>query len=232
MGLGRVTMRALLAAVVAAFVSLSASGAQAVTVTLTDGSSTVSSSGTPFAFFVGSVGDFGVNVSFAASASAGNNRILQSTSVASVYHGMTGPGTLTISVEEDFSASTSAGTLFDVTGTAGAIAVGDSVSVSHFIDTGAGFTQIGNPLEFFSQASTMVTSGLASFGSSPFSLKTVIEIVHSSIAQVSNVHTTLTADLTAVTPAPLPAALPLFGAGLVGLGLLGWRKRRRERAAT
>jgi hypothetical protein len=30
----------------------------------------------------------------------------------------------------------------------------------------------------------------------------------------------------AVSAAPLPAALPLFGAALVGLGIFGWRKRR------
>jgi hypothetical protein len=35
------------------------------------------------------------------------------------------------------------------------------------------------------------------------------------------------------TPAtPLPAALPLFATGIVGLGLLGWRRKRKARAAT
>ena len=29
-----------------------------------------------------------------------------------------------------------------------------------------------------------------------------------------------------VDPVPLPAALPLFASGLVGLGLLGWRRKR------
>jgi hypothetical protein len=31
---------------------------------------------------------------------------------------------------------------------------------------------------------------------------------------------------------PLPAALPLFAAGLGGLGLLGWRRKRKARATT
>jgi hypothetical protein len=30
---------------------------------------------------------------------------------------------------------------------------------------------------------------------------------------------------------PLPAALPLFATGIGGLGLLGWRRKRRARAA-
>jgi hypothetical protein len=38
----------------------------------------------------------------------------------------------------------------------------------------------------------------------------------------------LTADL---TPTPVPAALPLFATGLGGLGLLGWRRKRKYTAA-
>ncbi len=30
-----------------------------------------------------------------------------------------------------------------------------------------------------------------------------------------------------ITSAPIPAALPLFGSALAGMGLLGWRKRRK-----
>jgi hypothetical protein len=30
-----------------------------------------------------------------------------------------------------------------------------------------------------------------------------------------------------VTATPLPAALPLFATGLGGLGLLGWRRKRK-----
>jgi hypothetical protein len=33
------------------------------------------------------------------------------------------------------------------------------------------------------------------------------------------------------TPTPLPAALPLFATGIGGLGLLGWRRKRKARAA-
>jgi hypothetical protein len=32
-----------------------------------------------------------------------------------------------------------------------------------------------------------------------------------------------------VSPVPLPPALPLFGAAIVGVGLLGWRKQRQAK---
>jgi len=34
-------------------------------------------------------------------------------------------------------------------------------------------------------------------------------------------------DAVSVSAVPLPAALPLFAGGLGGLGLLGWRRRRK-----
>jgi len=33
-----------------------------------------------------------------------------------------------------------------------------------------------------------------------------------------------------IDPVPLPAALPLFATGLVGLGLLGWRRKKKAAA--
>ena len=33
-------------------------------------------------------------------------------------------------------------------------------------------------------------------------------------------------EITAVSAVPLPAALPLFGTGLAGLSLLGWRRKK------
>jgi hypothetical protein len=37
-------------------------------------------------------------------------------------------------------------------------------------------------------------------------------------------------DSFTITTTPLPAALPLFATGLGGLGLLGWRRRRKAQA--
>jgi hypothetical protein len=33
-------------------------------------------------------------------------------------------------------------------------------------------------------------------------------------------------DITGISPVPLPAALPLFGAGLGLMSFFGWRRRR------
>ena len=38
--------------------------------------------------------------------------------------------------------------------------------------------------------------------------------------------------ITAATATPLPAALPLFATGVGGLGLLGWRRKRKNAAAS
>jgi hypothetical protein len=38
------------------------------------------------------------------------------------------------------------------------------------------------------------------------------------------------ADLASLTATPNPAALPLFVTGLGGLGLLGWRRKRKAQA--
>jgi hypothetical protein len=40
----------------------------------------------------------------------------------------------------------------------------------------------------------------------------------------------LTCELQALITTPLPAALPLFAAGLGAMGLFGWRRKRKLRA--
>ena len=37
--------------------------------------------------------------------------------------------------------------------------------------------------------------------------------------------------LTSVAPIPLPAAFPLFATALAGMGLLGWRRKRKASAS-
>jgi hypothetical protein len=43
--------------------------------------------------------------------------------------------------------------------------------------------------------------------------------------------TTFTANAGTVSAVPLPGAFPLFATGLAGLGLLGWRRKRKDIAA-
>jgi hypothetical protein len=49
-------------------------------------------------------------------------------------------------------------------------------------------------------------------------------------AAVNGLPETLLATSTP-TVVPLPGALPLFAGGLVGLGLLGWRRKKKATAA-
>jgi hypothetical protein len=46
-----------------------------------------------------------------------------------------------------------------------------------------------------------------------------------------NVESGATSFIVATVETPLPAALPLFATGLGGLGLLGWRRKRKAQAA-
>ena len=48
--------------------------------------------------------------------------------------------------------------------------------------------------------------------------------------EASGLSGTITYNFTPVAT-PLPAALPLFATGLGGLGLLGWRRKRKAEAA-
>jgi hypothetical protein len=50
------------------------------------------------------------------------------------------------------------------------------------------------------------------------------------LAPTGNHVATSTITFTSTTATPLPAALPLFATGIGGLGLLGWRRKRKARA--
>jgi hypothetical protein len=46
----------------------------------------------------------------------------------------------------------------------------------------------------------------------------------------TNITASAVSDVDSQTVVPLPAALPLFASGLVGLGLLGWRRKKKAAA--
>jgi hypothetical protein len=89
-------------------------------------------------------------------------------------------------------------------------------------DTTAGY---GGPIGYFGNISAALDSGtvffyggLAPGASTVFALELPASIL--SVTGINNVSTT-----------PIPAALPLFASGLGGLGLLGWRRKRKKAAA-
>jgi hypothetical protein len=74
---------------------------------------------------------------------------------------------------------------------------------------------------FSDTADLLIASLAASFS--------MIEIFDITIGAGATVSFTATMELTPA-PAPLPAALPLFATGVGGLGLLGWRRKRKAQA--
>jgi hypothetical protein len=65
---------------------------------------------------------------------------------------------------------------------------------------------------------------------SPFTIIVRIDITLGAGASVDLVSALQDVRPTDLTPTPLPAALPLFATGIGGLGLLGWRRKRKAQA--
>jgi hypothetical protein len=60
---------------------------------------------------------------------------------------------------------------------------------------------------------------------------TFTDVVTGTVGGNASTQTFVTTESVAITPTPLPAALPLFATGLGALGLLGWRRKRKNAAA-
>jgi hypothetical protein len=101
----------------------------------------------------------------------------------------------------------------------------DFTNVTTCTDLGSAVTNSGGfvsgPPVTFSMAGTFQI--LASFAGDP-----TAGLAASSATEDSTATLTV---LPAPVATPLPAALPLFAAGLGGFGFLGWRRKRKARAA-
>jgi hypothetical protein len=93
--------------------------------------------------------------------------------------------------------------------------------------TSSGFVQLGNNINFGSGFNTITLPTFIDLGTSDF-FRIINGGSGNSGGQISGVSITqVTPQVTAV---PIPAALPLFAAGLGVLGLLGQRKKRKTTA--
>jgi len=96
-------------------------------------------------------------------------------------------------------------------------------NVLSFAGSVTGATLTSNPIVNVDNSNFSDTEGLliASLAA-PF---TMSEVFHITLGPSATLTFTATTELTPATP--LPAALPLFATGIGGLGLLGWRRKRR-----
>jgi hypothetical protein len=132
-----------------------------------------------------------------------------------------GPGTLRVFVTSQH--NTDVGSSWTSTFTSNALPAGWQVIEQTFIDPGDGlFTTPGNPLGVgvFGTIGTSVAAAIAASGNmySVTHLYTIIATSAGSALSTINLQT------------PLPGALPLFAAGLLGLWALG-RRRKAEKVA-
>jgi hypothetical protein len=174
--------------------------------------------------YAGTVGNFTINFTSGTtkpSIGSGDEPILDVLSFnATSFSG----GTLTIKFSEDgFTGPAFNG----FTGSIGGTTTGTGVTYSAFLSNTN--TQFSGDL----LGTTGVLTGpsfssafVSGFGptSSPYALTQEIVITHSAGGQITSVD--------AMLHAPEPASLVLLGSGLLGLGLLGWRKKKPSELTT
>ena len=133
---------------------------------------------------------------------------LRNTNISSYTLTMSGPG-ITTSTVTGGSANVTTGFPFTLSASSTAIGYINANTQTNITSTGGGSQRV-----FFSNISTILLEDSAGHTA-----------VSGTLTQPFAIATIATSNV------PLPAALPLFATGLAGLGVLGWRKKRKDIAA-
>jgi hypothetical protein len=109
------------------------------------------------------------------------------------------------------------------------VTLGTSSNFSFFVSTDASGHITGWNIEVFANACAIADNCIIETNTNSPNAQDIGEIAFPDGSIGSGSVTNDPGTWIPVTPTPLPAALPLFAAGLGALGLLGWRRKRTAR---
>lgn len=216
----RVFWLALLAVLVAAFLIANPPRVQALSLTLSDGISTVSSSGTGFVNFSGSVGDWLINVSTGITGSLG----LPILDLNSINVNSSNPANLTLSLSQTgYTGPIDGNFLLSLGGVTGGTA-----TFQAFLDSSNTLFGTSTPLGTFGPFGGVFSGTLSTpvVATGPYSLTLLANLSHPEPSRWPIIATSFNFE----AKLPEPASLLLLGSGLTILGLLGTRRARSKEA--